>query len=89
MSFARVATNRGVWCHDAFAQNRHLHFPLVVEFEPKENVPRRYGAYCIADGFSERALFVADNAGESPGAIARAGIVADAFYAKDSAFVTY
>jgi peroxiredoxin len=25
----------GAWCHDAFAQNRHLHFPLLADFEPK------------------------------------------------------
>jgi hypothetical protein len=39
---------------------------------------------------SASALFPSSTTpGLSPGAIARAGIVADAFYAKDSAFVTY
>ena len=25
----------GVWCHEAFAKDRHLHFPLLADFEPK------------------------------------------------------
>src|SRR5213593_78649 len=25
----------GVWCHAAFARDRHLHFPLLADFEPK------------------------------------------------------
>jgi peroxiredoxin len=24
----------GVWCHQAFAQARNLHFPLLADFEP-------------------------------------------------------
>src|ERR1700688_140025 len=35
----------GVWCHDAFAQNRNLHFPLLSDFEPKGSVSKQYGAY--------------------------------------------
>jgi peroxiredoxin len=53
----------GAWCHDAFAQNRHLHFPLLADFEPKGAVARQYGAYRTADGFCERALFVVDKTG--------------------------
>ena len=53
----------GAWCHDAFAQKRHLYFPLFADFEPRGTVARQYGAHRIAEGFSERALFVADNAG--------------------------
>ena len=53
----------GAWCHDAFAQARHLHFPLLADFEPKGAVARQYGAYRAADGFSERALFVIDKNG--------------------------
>ena len=48
----------GVWCHDAFAQARHLHFPLLADFEPKGLVSKQYGAYRDADGTSQRALFV-------------------------------
>ena len=48
----------GVWCHDAFTQSRHLHFPLLADFEPKGQVARQYGAYRETDGFCERALFV-------------------------------
>ena len=34
-----------VWCHQAFAESRHLRFPLLADFEPKGEVARRYGAY--------------------------------------------
>jgi peroxiredoxin len=53
----------GVWCHEAFAKDRHLHFPLLADFEPKGAVARAYGAYRAADGISERALFVIDKNG--------------------------
>src|SRR5579862_8936141 len=35
----------GVWCHAAFAENRHLHFPLLADFEPKGAVAAKYGVY--------------------------------------------
>ena len=50
----------GIWCHLAFAKDRHLHFPLLADFEPKGDVARRYGAYRAQEGISERALFVID-----------------------------
>jgi peroxiredoxin len=50
----------GVWCHRAYAEARHLRFPLLSDFEPKGQVSRAYGAYRNRDGFSERALFVID-----------------------------
>ena len=53
----------GAWCHDAFAQSRNIHFPLLSDFEPKGEVARRYGAYREHDGFCERALFVIDPKG--------------------------
>ncbi len=53
----------GVWCHEEFAKDRHLHFPLLSDFEPKGEVARKYGAYRRGDGFSERALFVIDKNG--------------------------
>jgi peroxiredoxin len=33
------------WCHAAFAKDRKLHFPLLADFEPKEEVARTYGVY--------------------------------------------
>ena len=48
----------GPWCHRAFTEARHLHFPLLADFEPKGSVSKQYGAYRDADGTSERALFV-------------------------------
>jgi peroxiredoxin len=53
----------GAWCHAAFAKERHLHFPLLADFEPKGAVAKKYGAYRAADGVCERALFVIDKNG--------------------------
>jgi peroxiredoxin len=53
----------GAWCHQAFAQHRRIHFPLLADFEPKGDVAKRYGAYRDGDGICERALFVIDRNG--------------------------
>jgi peroxiredoxin len=53
----------GPWCHDAFAKDRHLHFPLLADFEPKGEVARKYGVYRQREGVTERALFVLDKNG--------------------------
>jgi peroxiredoxin len=53
----------GAWCHEAFAQHRHLHFPLLADFHPKGAVAQAYGAYRERDGVAERALFVIDRKG--------------------------
>jgi peroxiredoxin len=53
----------GVWCHDAFAAHRKLHFPLLSDFEPKGAIAKQYGAYRDKDGCCERALFVIDKNG--------------------------
>jgi len=53
----------GAWCHQAFAKHRHLHFPLLSDFEPKGAVAKAYGAYREGDGVAERALFVLDRQG--------------------------
>jgi peroxiredoxin len=53
----------GVWCHRAFAEHRHIRFPLLADFEPKGEVSRAYGAYHTVEGVSERALFVIDPEG--------------------------
>jgi peroxiredoxin len=53
----------GVWCHAAFIKDRHLHFPLLADFEPKGAVAKSYGAYREGEGVSERALFVIDKDG--------------------------
>jgi len=52
-----------VWCHAAFAEARHLRFPLLADFEPKGAVAKQYGAYNAEGGTSERALFVIDAKG--------------------------
>ncbi|MGK5594994.1 MAG: redoxin domain-containing protein [Parachlamydiaceae bacterium] len=51
------------WCHSAFAQNRHLHFPLLADFEPKGEVAKKYGIYQDGTGVCQRALFVIDRDG--------------------------
>lgn len=53
----------GVWSHKAYAESRHLDFPLLADFEPKGEISRRFGAYRAADGVAERALFVIDGDG--------------------------
>jgi peroxiredoxin len=53
----------GAWCHEAYAKDRHLHFPLLSDFEPKGDVAKRYGAYRTGEGVCERALFVIDRQG--------------------------
>ena len=53
----------GVWCHDAFAAQRKLHFPLLADYEPKGAIAKQYGAYRDKEGCCERALFVIDKHG--------------------------
>jgi peroxiredoxin len=53
----------GAWCHQAFAKDRRLHFPLLADFEPKGDVAKQYGAYRFREGVAERALFVVDRQG--------------------------
>jgi peroxiredoxin/predicted DsbA family dithiol-disulfide isomerase len=53
----------GVFCHQAFAQDRKLRFPLMADFEPKGRMARSYGVYRAVDGTAERALFVLDGDG--------------------------
>lgn len=50
----------GVWCHEAFAAERKLHFPLLSDFQPKGGVARSFGVYREKEGTTERALFVID-----------------------------
>jgi protein-disulfide isomerase/peroxiredoxin len=53
----------GVFCHQAYARDRKLRFPLLADFEPKGRMARDYGVYRSVDGTSERALFVLDGNG--------------------------
>ncbi|WP_028296567.1 peroxiredoxin [Olivibacter sitiensis] len=52
------------WSHMAFAESRHLHFPLLADFEPKGAVAKAYGVYNDTEGICERALFVLDKEGK-------------------------
>ena len=51
------------WCHSAFAESRHLGFPLLADFEPKGEVAKAFGVYREADGTTERGLVVIDAEG--------------------------
>jgi len=53
----------GPWCHQAFAKDRNLHFPLLSDFHPKGEVSQAYGAYRDDVGESARALFIIDENG--------------------------
>jgi len=53
----------GPWCHEAFAHDRKLRFPLLADFEPKGQIARDYGVYRDREGVAERALFVIDRDG--------------------------
>lgn len=52
-----------VWCHYAWAKERHLTFPLLSDFEPKGRISRDYHAYRLPEGVDERALYVIDGDG--------------------------
>jgi len=51
------------WSHRAWAENRHLTFPLLSDFWPHGAVAQQYGVFLEKDGFSNRALFFVDTAG--------------------------
>jgi peroxiredoxin len=53
----------GVWCHQAFARDRNLHFPLLADFEPKGAVAKLYNVWRAGDGFPDRALYLVDGEG--------------------------
>jgi len=49
-----------IHCHQAFARDAQLDFPLLADFQPRGLVARQYGVYREARGLSARALFVLD-----------------------------
>lgn len=51
------------WCHQAYMEQRKLHFPLLADFEPKGAVARKYGVYDEQTGECQRGLFVIDGKG--------------------------
>lgn len=53
----------GVWCHQAYAKDKNLHFSLLADFEPKGAVSKLYGVYQEGAGICGRALFVIDKEG--------------------------
>jgi peroxiredoxin len=53
----------GIWCHQAFARDLRLRFPLLADSHPHGATARAFGVYRRRDGMSARALFVIDGAG--------------------------
>lgn len=53
----------GAWCHQAFAKDRNLHFPILADFHPKGAVATAYGCYLEDVGEAARALFLIDERG--------------------------
>ena len=53
----------GKGCHLAFTSDRHLHFPILADFEPKGEVSRIYDVYNEETGECKRALYVIDEEG--------------------------
>lgn len=53
----------GVWCHQAYTQDRKLHFPLLADFLPRGAVGKEYGVFDEESGTEKRALFVLDAEG--------------------------
>lgn len=51
------------WCHNAFAKDQHIHFPLLADFEPKGDIAKKYGVYRSGTGCCERAIFLVDKEG--------------------------
>jgi peroxiredoxin len=51
------------WSHLAFTEDRHFHFPLLSDFEPKGEVARTYEVYDPKTGECMRALYVIDEKG--------------------------
>ena len=49
--------------HRAFAEDRHLTFPLLSDAWPHGAVARAYGVFRERDGISERALYFIDDNG--------------------------
>ena len=52
-----------LYSHGAWAAVRGITFPLLSDFAPHGEIARRYKVFREREGFSERALFVIDNAG--------------------------
>ena len=54
----------GIWCHNAFADDRNLTMPLLADFYPHGAVSELYGVFNEERGTSARSLFVIDENGE-------------------------
>jgi len=53
----------GVWCHQAFAQQREVKYPLLADAWPHGATADAYGVLDKDDGLAARALFVLDRNG--------------------------
>ena len=51
------------WCHTAFSEQHHFHFPLLADFEPKGDVAKRYESYDEETGTCKRSIYLIDEKG--------------------------
>ena len=52
-----------IYSHGAWAAVRRIPFRLLADFNPKGQVARQYRVYRDEDGYSERAVYIIDEAG--------------------------
>ncbi len=52
-----------VWCHEAFAREAGITFPLLADTPPRGRVSQLYGVYRESEHATGRALFVIDSFG--------------------------
>jgi peroxiredoxin len=60
----------GAWCHEAFARDRHLHFPLLADFEPKATSQGNTAPIVRARAFANARCLSSTNRARLRGAIA-------------------
>jgi peroxiredoxin len=51
------------WCHEAFAREAEITFPLLADTPPSGRVSRLYGVYRESEHATGRALFIIDSSG--------------------------
>jgi mycoredoxin-dependent peroxiredoxin len=52
-----------VWSHKAYAEKMGIHYPLLVDFQPRGAVAARYGVFLEEKGITGRAISIIDRDG--------------------------
>lgn len=53
-----------VWCHQAFAKQMAIGYPLLADFHPKGDVASKYDLYNADKGITKRATVIVDKNGK-------------------------